>query len=618
MVEKITLNAAQKQAVMHNTGPVLVVAGAGTGKTAVISLRIAHLIQKRNIPQENILALTFTEKAAAEMQDRVDRLLPFGVVDSDILTFHGLGDKILREFGFELGLPSDFVVMSNFQQSIVMQEIISNLSLQYYKTLSNPYSFVTALLQFISRLKDENISAEDFEKFVLSQKTELTRLDKKEFLRIKELSEIYISYNDECLRRGMIDYGDQIVKVILLLEQFPSIISLLQKKYEYILVDEYQDTNFAQSYLLKLLSKEHHNIMVVGDDDQSIYRFRGAAISNILGFTRDYPEAKQIVLTHNYRSSQKVLDSAYTLINNNNPYRLEFENNIDKKLIGKKISSEVSTQTYETMAEEMKAIAEWVHEKKEKHSLQYSDFAVLLRKNNQASIVAQAFLKQDIPFMVSESQNLFEQAEIKVLLHFIYVLSDPTNSAALYGLLVSDLYKISLHQIAELSAQANKKHIPLEEYLRSINDLPDIFTIVLSTLDDFRGASNSEGAGQLLYRYIESSGYLSKLVQEAESDSLAVTKLQNISQFFGIIKDFELASEYNTVYSLWQYLQQIKSSDTNIVSQTSPLDQDAVRVMTIHKAKGLEFTAVCMIDLIEQTFPSKNMSDKIRTPEGLL
>lgn len=616
MVDKTKLNAAQKQAVLHGTGPALVVAGAGTGKTAVISMRIANLLLTEKIPAESILALTFTEKAAAEMQDRVEGLLPFGYVDSDILTFHALGDKILREYGFELGLPSDFVVMSNFQQAIVMRQVIDSIDLEYHKKPSDPFSLVSALLQFISRLKDENISDKEFAKFVALQ---AKKEDDQESQRINELSLIYTAYQKECLERGMIDYGDQILQVIRLLEQFPKILHFLQEKYQYILVDEYQDTNYSQSYLLKLLSKKHQNIMVVGDDDQSIYRFRGAAISNIISFTTDYPDAKQIVLQQNYRSSQKVLDSSYNLIQNNNPYRLEIENNISKKLTGNsKIASDVDVQISDTSVTEMNALADKILYFKQKNKVPYSEIAVLLRKNNQAIEVAHVLQKNSIPYVVSESQNLFEQAEIKVLINFIHVLSDPSASAALYGLLASDLYNIPLDQIAGFSAAAARVHQPLEAYLLEQTDLPEAFLTVLDTISSFRAIAQAGNAGQVVYEFLKASGYLDRLVSLAEKDPKPVIQIQNITQFFNLVRDFERANSDPHIYALWSYLVGIRESDVDIMIQTSPLDVDAVQIMTLHKAKGLEFTAVCMIDLTEQTFPAKNMSEKIRMPDGLL
>ncbi len=616
MVDLTKLNAAQKQAVFHVDGPALVVAGAGTGKTAVISMRIAHLLLSEKIPAESILALTFTEKAATEMQDRVERLLPYGYVDSDILTFHALGDKILREFGFELGLPSDFVVMSGFQQSIVMRQVLDGIELSYYKKPSDPFSFSDALLQAISRLKDENISAEDFTVFAKSQ---AKKEDPAEAERIRDLSDIYTAYQSSCLDKGMIDHGDQIMLVISLLRSFPKILSYLQLKYKYILVDEYQDTNFSQSYLLKLLSKKHQNIMVVGDDDQSIYGFRGAAISNILSFTRDFPGAVQIVLNNNYRSSQKILDASYKLIQNNNPYRLEVENKINKKLTGnKKIPSDVVVTTADTLPVEMNNLAQQILMYNQEKNIPFSEIAVLLRTNRQAIDVANALQKHSVPYVVSESQNLFDQAEIKVLVNFIHILSDPSASAALYGLLASDLYQIPLDQIAQYSAKANRTHQNLEAYLLEQKDIPASISLVLTTIAGFRASAQAGNAGMVVYDFLKASGYLDRLVKDAEKDPAPVIQIQNITQFFSLVKDFERANADPHIYALWGYLVGIKETGSDIKIQVSPLDSDSVSVMTVHKAKGLEFSAVCVIDLTELTFPGKNMSDKIKLPDGLL
>jgi DNA helicase II / ATP-dependent DNA helicase PcrA len=616
MVDLTKLNAAQKQAVFHVDGPALVVAGAGTGKTAVISMRIAHLLLSEKIPAESILALTFTEKAATEMQDRVERLLPYGYVDSDILTFHALGDKILREFGFELGLPSDFVVMSGFQQSIVMRQVLDGIELSYYKKPSDPFSFSDALLQAISRLKDENISAEDFTVFAKSQ---AKKEDPVEAERIRDLSEIYTAYQSSCLDKGMIDHGDQIMLVISLLRSFPKILRYLQLKYKYILVDEYQDTNFSQSYLLKLLSKKHQNIMVVGDDDQSIYGFRGAAISNILSFTRDFPGAVQIVLNNNYRSSQKILDASYKLIQNNNPYRLEVENKINKKLTGdKNIPSDVVVTTADTLPVEMNNLAQQILMYNQEKNIPFSEIAVLLRTNRQAIDVANALQKHSVPYVVSESQNLFDQAEIKVLVNFIHILSDPSASAALYGLLASDLYQIPLDQIAQYSAKANRTHQNLEAYLLEQKDIPASISLVLTTIADFRASAQAGNAGMVVYDFLKTSGYLDRLVKQAEKDPAPVIQIQNITQFFSLVKDFERANADPHIYALWGYLVGIKETGSDIKIQVSPLDSDSVSVMTVHKAKGLEFSAVCVIDLTELTFPGKNMSDKIKLPDGLL
>lgn len=615
---EFNLNSAQKNAIRHYMGPAIVVAGAGTGKTAVISLRIAYLIQKRNIDQNNILALTFTEKAAAEMQDRVDELLPYGITDTEISTFHALGDKILRENGFSIGLQSDFVVMSNFQQIIVLQQVLSSLKLNHYKSLGNPYSFVQAVSRFISRLKDENINDKQFLQF--SRKQQKSKLiDKSEKNRIKELSDIYCSYTKLCAEKGMIDYGDQIMLTNQLFSANPSVLSRYQDQYKFILVDEFQDTNFAQNYLIKLLAASHQNIMVVGDDDQSIYRFRGAAISNILYFTKDFPQTTQIVLNKNYRSKQKILDSAYKLIQNNNPYRLEIENKLNKKLIGLPGKSILNVDIKTTIVEEMEFVANKIVELHKKDKIAYKDIVILMRKNNQVKDIVHTLQKYSIPFEVAESQNLFEQPEVKVFLNFMRVINDPDASDAMYGLLVSDLYKIPLQDIAYLSSQAIRAHHSLEMYLRNSDNLIDSIVSTLDCIERFRTGVLDATAGQLLYQFLDESGYLARLVEEAENDSRTVQKIQNISQFFSLVKDFEISNSYDPhIFAFWRYLSDIQNSESDILIQPSVLDSNSISIMTIHKAKGLEYEVVFMIDLTEQTFPSRNMSDKILMPQALL
>lgn len=381
MEGRLVLNTAQKQAVDHTDGPLMVVAGAGTGKTAIITLRIANLIKNHKIKGENILALTFTDKASMEMEERVDRLLPYGYIDVNIHTFHALGDKILREYGIEIGIPSDYLVMTRFQQVIMLQNIINDTKLAYHKPLGDPYSFVNDLLKFISRLKDENIDSDSFNKFVAKQNIK----DKHETLRIKELATIYKLYSNACINQQMLDYGDQIMLCIKLLETRPNITDILKRKYRYILVDEYQDTNFAQAHLLKLLINKQQNIMVVGDDDQSIYRFRGAAISNILSFIEDFPKSKQVIIRKNYRSSQKILDKSYKLIQNNNPYRLEIQNKLNKKLIGNKNRSIVEIVDSQDILTEIDTISSKIKYLVKNEGINYSDVAVLIRKITKQS-----------------------------------------------------------------------------------------------------------------------------------------------------------------------------------------------------------------------------------------
>lgn len=616
MAKKIELNASQKKAVEHTKGPLMVVAGAGTGKTAIITLRISNLIQKHGVKGENILALTFTDKASEEMEERVDQLLPYGYTDVNIHTFHALGDKILREYGGEIGISSDYSVMTRFQQVIMMQNIVNSTKLVYHKPLGDPYSFVNDLIQFISKLKDDNVSSTDFSDFVSNSKTK----DSQEALRLQELSKIYRLYTDTCLKQQSLDFGDQIVLSIKLLKSRPKIAKLLMKKYEFILVDEYQDTNYAQAYLLKLLVNKQQNIMIVGDDDQSIYKFRGAAISNILSFVEEFPKTKQIVIRKNYRSSQKILDEAYTLIQNNNPYRLEIQNGLNKKLIGSKNNTVVDILGSQDVLSEMSLISDKIKQLVRTKNIKFSDTAVLIRKNSQSKAIANELLRSKIPYVISESQNLFDQPEIRLILNFIHVINNPNASTSLYGLLVSDLFECNLSQIAHLSGKARQARLPLEKYLIETDEtIPTECSRLLKLVDKYREDARAQNAGSLIYQFVKETGYLQSLVSDSYNNPASAQKIANLTQLFVIIGEFEQINRFDPhIYALWQHLSAIGESGAEIMIQSSPLDINAVKIMTIHKAKGLEFEAVFIPDVTEQTFPSSKRTDRIRMPDGLL
>lgn len=619
MMSGVILNTQQKRAVNHVDGPALVVAGAGTGKTAVITLRIARLILDKNVKPEHILALTFTDKAAQEMQERVDQLLPLGYVDTAIATFHALGDKILREYGIEIGLQSDFVVMTPLQQSIIMKKVIEQLKLKYYKPLSNPFALVSDLLSFLSRLKDENILSADLKAFIGTM-PKTTIDEKQEYLRAQELSNIYSLYTQLCTENNMLDYGDQITLVLQLFRARPAILAHYQQQFKYIMVDEYQDTNYAQSQAIKMLSEKHHNIMVVGDDDQAIYAFRGASITNILQFQQQYPKAKTIVLKQNYRSTQTILDAAYRLIQHNNPYRLETEHSINKKLLAQRKGGKVSQLSAANKIDESIQVAEVIKELISKQKLNPRNIAILLRRNRQAHEFAQALQAANVPYLIHESQKLLEQSEIKFLLRFIECLADPLASNALYGLMTSEYFGLHLIDIVPVSSAANAQRKPLEQYMREHNDeLPEKMKEILQIFDNYRREASTEGAGQLLYRFIKQTGYLNDLVEQAHTDVVAVQKIQNISQFFQIIREYEQVEKVNQhIFGFWRYISQIYASEIDFALETSQLDTDAVSIMTIHKAKGLEFDAVFIVDMNEQVFPATRRPERIRMPIGLL
>src|SRR5574337_608295 len=324
------LNEAQAAAVTHAAGPLLIIAGAGTGKTTVITRRIAYLIATRRARPSEILALTFTDKAAAEMEERVDTLVPYGYADVPISTFHAFGDRLIKENALELGLTPDFRVLTRAEQVIFLRDHLFEFPLVHYRPLGDPTRHLQAILGQISRLKDEDVSPEEYQghaEMLLAQASDdEARLEAEQDL---ELARTFAHYQALMARSGQIDFGDQIVEALRLFRTRPHVLKRYQERFRYILVDEFQDTNYAQFELVKRLAARHRNIAVVGDDDQAIFRWRGASMSNILEFDRSYPDATKVVLQENRRSPQAVLDAAYRLIQHNNPDRLEVAQKID-------------------------------------------------------------------------------------------------------------------------------------------------------------------------------------------------------------------------------------------------------------------------------------------------
>jgi len=374
------LNQEQRRAVRHGDGPLLVVAGAGTGKTQVITRRIAWLIATRRAKPSEILALTFTDQAADEMQVRVDQLVPYGYTDTAISTFHAFGDRLVREFAFELGLPADVRVLSRPETVVFMREHLFEFDLDLYRPLGDPTRFLDALATLFSRAKDEDVSADAYlahaarlaceaasaSAAVAGTGDATTEGDRdaaaaleEEARRQGELARAYARYQVLLAANGAIDFGDQVSLALRLLRESPAARESVQRRFRYVLVDEFQDTNRAQAELVALVAQRHRNVTVVGDDDQSIYKFRGAAISNILEFRERYRNAKVVVLRRNYRSRAPILDASYRLVRHNDPDRLEVRAGIVKKLVaerGGQDGAAVRLEAFASGAEE----ADWI------------------------------------------------------------------------------------------------------------------------------------------------------------------------------------------------------------------------------------------------------------------
>lgn len=628
------LNESQKKAILHGEGPLLIVAGAGTGKTTVLTKRIAHLIASKKALPNQILALTFTDKAAQEMEERVDKLVPYGFNDVWISTFHSFGDKILREHAFEIGFSPDMKVLTLPEAIVFVRQNLFQFKLDHYRPLTDPTRFVESLLTTFSRAKDEEVSPEEFLKYAKNTEQKAKSSDEKEQAKKDlEVAKAYRIYEDLKTQMGFIDFGDQVLISLKILREHPAILKKIQNRFKYILVDEFQDTNYAQFELLKMVAALHRNITVVGDDDQSIYKFRGACLSNILGFRKTYPETKEIVLQENYRSTQEILDVAYKLIQHNNPDRLEYRDHLNKFLHAQKGSgAKVQYLHFDTLFSESEFVAAKIKERIDAAKNEPRDFAILVRTNAGAEPFIKSLNLIGVPWQFSGNAGLYEQEEVRTALSFLRVLDQPDDSVSLYYLAVSPLYDLDAEDCATLTQLSAKTKYPLMEVFKSCTEQGDValkdIEIKLSSqsrkkiekiVDDikkYRNLSTKLPTGNLLYKYFEETGLLKKLAES--TDYLSLQQAQNLHRFFEIIKKFGQVSRYDRVHTFIQYIESLRLAGDDPSSAEASLDDNAVNILTVHAAKGLEFPVVFVVGAEQGHFPVTERGEPIELPENLI
>ena len=437
MTKEHKLNKNQEEAIKYIDSPLLIVAGAGTGKTTVITQKIAHIIKNNLAKPEEILALTFTDKAAQEMQERLDNLLEISYSEMQISTFHSFCRKVLENYGLDIGLSNRFKLLTETEIWLLIRENLHKFNLDYYQPLGNPTRHIHELIKHFSKCKDELITPQEYLDYAENVKLNADEVNKEEKNRLTEIANAYHVYNQILLDNNVLDFGDLIFYTVKLLQKRKKILQFLQKQFKFILVDEFQDVNYAQYELVKLLSNNQCNqLTVVGDDDQSIYAFRGASVSNILRFKEDFAETKEIVLVENYRSGQEILDLAYQSIQNNNPDRLEIANNINKKLISDKNGQPPELIFCDSLSCEADMVVEKIKELKNNGKNNYNDFAILVRANNHADPFIQSLNIAGIPYVFSGASGLFQQSEIKFLVAFLKTLSYPDDNLAIYQLAI--------------------------------------------------------------------------------------------------------------------------------------------------------------------------------------
>jgi DNA helicase-2/ATP-dependent DNA helicase PcrA len=626
------LTPEQADAVTHGEGPLLIVAGAGTGKTTVITRRIAYLVAAKRARPSEILALTFTDKAAEEMEGRVDILVPYGFADMWISTFHAFGDRVLRDEGLVLGLRTDFRVLTRPEQAVFLREHLFRLPLLRLRPLGDPTKHLQALVTLFSRAKDEAVTPEQYLAYAAERAERAKASPEDAALREEaelqhEMAACYGEYQRLLGERGLVDFGDQVFLCLRLFRAHPLVLQKYRERFRYILVDEFQDTNHTQWELVKLLAGPEANVTVVGDDDQSIYKFRGAAISNILGFTAAYPEARRIVLRDNFRSGQAILDAASRLIHHNDPDRLEVREGIDKRLVATAPEGPPPRHLhYDTASSEADGVARLIAGRVEEGAWTTRDVALLVRANRDADPFLRAMNLQGIPWRFSGNQGLYARPEVRLLIAFLRVVADPEDTVSLYFLAGSELYAMDDWQLAQCASAAKRANRSLRWVFENLDgpaalgdlDLTFRATVerLVKDLKEYVALSRERSTGEILYQFLMRSGLLKRLT--AAGTSAADQRVGNIARFFEIVHRFADVAERDRVPQFIQHLDLLIEGGDDPAAVEADEDADAVHVLTVHKAKGLEFPVVFLVSLVADRFPSRGRREPLALPDALL
>ena len=625
------LNDEQYAAVTHGEGPLLVVAGAGTGKTQVITRRVAWLIAQQRAAPEEILALTFTDRAAEEMQGRVDRLVPYGYATTPIKTFHAWGDELLRENAHRLGISGELRVLGRAEVVLLLREHLFELGLSRFAPLGDPTRFLGDVAGYISRAKEEGVGADQIDTFAtdLCARAETLRSETVDDEKVRrqvsahadalqrlgeehgELATAYRAYRTILARSGLLDFGDQVLLAYELLRDDPLVAARVRERHRWLLVDEYQDTNRLQGALVDLVAQGSRNLTAVGDDDQSIYRFRGAAIENILGFVDRYPDASKVVLTRNYRSTTPILSAARRLIRFNDPERLETKLGISKELRAEVEGSAphpVAFRRFRTTADEADWIASEIRSSVASGRLP-RDHAVLVRANVDTAEISRSLNMAGIPWRASGAAGLYDRPEVRLLLAGLRHAADPDASAPLFLIAADPRFKVPAGTLAAAVGKSRRDHRPLREALQAVGAINPDTVRLLSRLSDLVKESVERTSGEVLYRWLRESGLLAELTREATPE--ADEQIRNIGRLFDVVRSRSRLLELDRAPFLVRYLEELgEAGDDPSAADVDP-DLDAVALLTVHQAKGLEFPVVFVANMVETRFPARGRPPRL-------
>jgi DNA helicase-2/ATP-dependent DNA helicase PcrA len=588
------LNEAQRAAVVHTKGPVMVIAGAGSGKTRVLTYRIAYLLEKGADPF-NILALTFTNKAAREMKERITKLVGGDARNVWMGTFHSIFARVLRVDGHLLGYPSNFTIYDTDDSKSLIKGILKDMGLEA-KVYEPNY-----ILHRISSSKSNLLSAEEY-----ASNAEIMMQDKAAGKPLT--SEIFIKYNNKLRRNSAMDFDDLLYNMNILLRDFPDVLYKYQQKFRYILVDEYQDTNYAQYLIIKKLAARDENICVVGDDAQSIYAFRGANIQNILNFQRDYSDTKVFKLEQNYRSTQNIVNAANSIISKNKDQIFKevwTENEEGQRIPVLKAGSDT---------EEGLLIGSSIFETKMNNQLHNSDFAILYRTNAQSRSMEEALRKRNIPYRIYGGLSFYKRKEIKDLLAYFRVVINSNDEEAVQRIINYPARGIGKTSIEKLVIGANQTGLPFFSFIEQLRQHnPGLNSGVVDKIDQFVTMINSfkvqldkRNAYELAQQIASSAGIFRDLNEDKTPEG--ISKTENVEELLNAIKEFS-EKEDETPSEDGQSLRTLSDFMSEVALLTNsddddPDDNDKVSLMTLHSAKGLEFPYVYIVGLEENLFPS--------------
>lgn len=573
-----TLNTEQREAVFHTEGPVLILAGAGSGKTRVLTHRIAYLIEEKGVNPWNIMAITFTNKAAGEMRERVDKIVGFGSESIWVSTFHSSCVRMLRRFIDRLGFDTNFTIYDTDDQKTLMKDICKRLDIdtKVYKE--------RAILAAISKAKDELIGPEEYEMNVMGDFSK------------RKLALAYKEYQKELKKNNALDFDDLIMKTVELFQACPDVLEYFQERFKYIMVDEYQDTNTAQFKFVSLLAGKYRNLCVVGDDDQSIYKFRGANIGNILGFENVFADAKVVRLEQNYRSTQNILNAANQVIQNNMERKrktLWTENEEGEKL---------HFRQFMNAYEEAEYIVGDISKKVREHDAQYRDIAILYRTNAQSRLFEEKFLMANIPYKLVGGVNFYARKEIKDLLAYLKTVDNARDDLAVRRIINVPKRGIGATTLTRVQDYAVSQGMSFYDALKEADSISALgraaakvepFVTFIQTL---RSKAEYLSPSELLKDIIENTGYVKEL--EAEGTEEAEARIENIDELITKVVSYEEENEEPTLSGFLEEVALVADIDS------VEGDDNQVLLMTLHSAKGLEFPFVYLAGMEDGIFPS--------------